>query len=522
MAKKKLLAKKTAHDPKLDAIIKLAIMAVGGQGGGVLSSWIVDLAQRNGYQVQATSVAGVAQRTGATIYYIEMLPATDQQPVFSLAPSPGDVDIVIAAELMEAGRAIMRGFVTADRTTLITSTHRAYATAEKIAPGNAIADTGLVMETARNASATFIAFDMESIANEAETVISAGLFGALAGSGTLPFPEDDYEGTIKTSGRNVEANLKAFRLSCAVAKLPVDAPDASIQSPAAEAKAENLPKGPSKLLHKWQQLNARIQAMPGAVHKITQLGLNKVVDFQDVAYGAEFLDRIDQILLLDTEEDYVLTTTAAKYIANAMAYDDIIWVADIKTRKSRFERISSEVGHGNNQTLHITEYFHPGGREFCSLLPAGIGRAVETRPKLFNALDWLVNRGRRVRSDTIFWFTILYLVSGLRKFRRKLLRHKVEQKHLDSLINEAVSKVETNYELAIEIFKCQRLIKGYSDTHQRGLSKFSRVITGIKLVEDRDDGADWARRLRDAALGDVEGDKLDGVLKTIRTFMKTE
>ncbi|MEM1161566.1 MAG: 2-oxoacid:acceptor oxidoreductase family protein, partial [Pseudomonadota bacterium] len=93
-------------------------MAVGGQGGGVLANWIVDLAERGGYAAQMTSVAGVAQRTGATIYYIEMAPRGSHQPVFALAPSPADVDILIASELMEAGRAVMRGFVTPDRTTL--------------------------------------------------------------------------------------------------------------------------------------------------------------------------------------------------------------------------------------------------------------------------------------------------------------------------------------------------------------------------------------------------------------------
>jgi indolepyruvate ferredoxin oxidoreductase beta subunit len=98
-----------------DGIIKLAIMAVGGQGGGVLTNWIEDCARRNGYFVQATSVAGVAQRTGATIYYIEMAPAGDREPIFSLMPAAGDVDILLAAEMMEAGRAILRGFVTPDR-----------------------------------------------------------------------------------------------------------------------------------------------------------------------------------------------------------------------------------------------------------------------------------------------------------------------------------------------------------------------------------------------------------------------
>ena len=105
----------------LSGIIKLAVLAVGGQGGGVLTGWIEALARANGYVAQATSVAGVAQRTGATVYYVEMAPAGAAVPVFSLSPSAGDVDIMITAEMMEAGRSIIRGFVTPDRTTLITS-----------------------------------------------------------------------------------------------------------------------------------------------------------------------------------------------------------------------------------------------------------------------------------------------------------------------------------------------------------------------------------------------------------------
>lgn len=108
-------------DAATDGVIKLAIMAVGGQGGGVLANWVAALAEKGGYASQMTSVAGVAQRTGATIYYIEMAPRTERAPIFALAPAGGDVDILIASELMEAGRAVMRGFVTPDRTTLILS-----------------------------------------------------------------------------------------------------------------------------------------------------------------------------------------------------------------------------------------------------------------------------------------------------------------------------------------------------------------------------------------------------------------
>src|ERR671927_313875 len=126
--------------------IKIAILAMGGEGGGVLADWIVDLAEHGGYLAQTTSIPGVAQRTGATIYYIELFPkaaaqAAGKEPVLALMPVPGDVDVVLASELMEAGRAIQRGLVTPDRTTLIASTHRVYSIAEKTALGDGRVDT---------------------------------------------------------------------------------------------------------------------------------------------------------------------------------------------------------------------------------------------------------------------------------------------------------------------------------------------------------------------------------------------
>src|SRR5262249_62135742 len=89
--------------------ITIAIFAMGGEGGGVLADWIIDLAEHSGYIAQLTSVPGVAQRTGATNYYLEIFrkPANGgREPVMGLLPMPGDIDVVIASELMEAGRAL--------------------------------------------------------------------------------------------------------------------------------------------------------------------------------------------------------------------------------------------------------------------------------------------------------------------------------------------------------------------------------------------------------------------------------
>src|SRR5260370_58902 len=95
--------------------IAMLIAALGGEGGGVLTDWIVSAAASEGYPVQSTSIPGVAQRTGATTYYIEILPVTfaalgAKRPVLGLTPGGGDGDVVPARERMEGGRGQPAGF----------------------------------------------------------------------------------------------------------------------------------------------------------------------------------------------------------------------------------------------------------------------------------------------------------------------------------------------------------------------------------------------------------------------------
>ncbi|MCC5970070.1 MAG: indolepyruvate oxidoreductase subunit beta family protein [Pararhodobacter sp.] len=505
------------RDARMETIIKLAVMAVGGQGGGVLSGWIEAVARANGYAVQATSVAGVAQRTGATIYYIEMAPMDGGVPIFSLAPAAGDVDILIAAEMMEAGRAILRGFVTPDRTTLIASTHRSLAVSEKMAPGDGIANADEVERAAEVAAQQLIMHDLEAMAVGAGSVISSSLFGALAGSGALPFPRESFEEAIRASGRGVDASLRAFALGYDAARGPVPAP--LTDEPALPA-ALPVPLGPEKLSRDWEALEARATALPEPAREMARAGLRKVVDFQDLAYGHAYLDRLKDVLKLDSAENgFELTTEAAKYIANAMAYDDMIRVADRKTRAARFQRIRAEMGVSEERILRLTEYTHPRAVEVVSLFPARLGRWTEARPRLMGWIDRRVNKGRRLRSDSLRHFLQLYILGGLKRWRLRSLRHAVEVAHLENWLDTALTQAKTDYAHGVEILRLQRLVKGYSDTHARGLSKFGRALEGATLLTGRDDAADWTRRLREAALQDEDGEALDGAIQTIRSFL---
>ncbi len=505
-----------ARAPDLETVrpICIAVLAMGGQGGGVLVDWIVALAERGGYVAQSTSVPGVAQRTGATVYYVEMIEARPdgRAPVLALMPAPGHVDIVIGAELMEAGRAMQRGLVTPERTTLIASSHRSYAVAEKIAPGDGIADSGKVYAAAQAAAKRFIAFDMAALAEEAGSAISAVLFGALAASGTLPFPRAAYEATIRDAGLGVAASLRAFAAgfdaaegAAAPAKpAPVSAPEqklAPIGHPGFDALVERARK-----------------EFPDTAQAMLAAGLRRVVDFQDVDYGSEYLDLVGGFLLFERGGDAALTRAAAKYIAVAMAYDDVIRVADLKTRASRFLRVRAEVAAAPDQLVATTEFMHPRMEEVAGCLPAPLGLWLEARPRLFGALDRLVNKGRRVRTTTLRWFVPLYLLAGLRRFRRSTLRHRREVAHRDAWLAAARAAAASDYALALAMIELRRLVKGYSDTHARGLSKFDKALAAAERLKGRRDAADWVRRLRDAALADEEGKMLDGAIATIATL----
>jgi indolepyruvate ferredoxin oxidoreductase beta subunit len=245
-------------------------------------------------------------------------------------------------------------------------------------------------------------------------------------------------------------------------------------------------------------------------------GLRKVVDFQDLAYGTEYLDRVEALRTRDdAAHGFELTREAAKYIANAMAYDDVIRVADLKTTASRFSRLRGEVGATDEQVLQTTEFMHPRMEEVLGTLPAGLGLWLERREGLVRSLDKVVNRGRRVRTDTLGWFVPLYVLGGLKRWRRGMLRHGREMAHLEAWVGLALPALAANYEAGVEALRNRRLVKGYSDTHARGQAKFDKVMAMVAPLSGRADGAAWIRRLREAALADEEGRTLDGALRTV-------
>lgn len=491
--------------------ITVAILALGGQGGGVLVDWIVDLAQHNGYLAQATSVAGVAQRTGATIYYIELLaqrhvPVSGGRPVLAQMAVPGEIDIVIASELMEAGRAMQRGLVTPDRTTLIASSHRDYATLEKVVPGNGVADAAAVLDAGYKHAQRFLHDDLQALARQHGSALSATLFGALAGSGELPFDDAAFEATVTRAGVGVAASLRAWRAGLDAVRRPVQR----------EAPVDPMATPPRPLPAKaaaWQvePLRARIaHEFPPETHAMLGAGLQRVLEYQDLAYGSEYLDHMADLHAHGlrcggSAQGHAATVEAARWIAVAMAYDDVIRVADLKIRAERTQRVRAEVGAGPDEVVGTVEFFHPRIDEIYSLMPKRLADWINTLPGGRAFLVRRIGGGQRLRSDTLRGHLMLQCLAALRRWRRRSQRHGVEQAHMARWLATVKDLMVNDYALALELIRCRRLVKGYSDTHARGQSKFDRLMRAAVLLEGRPSAAADLTALRTAALADPQG-----------------
>ena len=153
-------------------------------------------------------------------------------------------------------------------------------------------------------------------------------------------------------------------------------------------------------------------------------------------------------------------------------------------------------------------------------MPAKMGEKWEASANRMALLHWLFNKGSRLRTDRLLVFAILNALGGLKRYRLKTRRHTVETAHLENWIKNCKAVSNTDYALAIQLLKNYRLIKGYSDTHMRGLSKFATVMSASKLLKGRKDAAEWMARLRTAALQDEGGLELEGAIQTIKSFSR--
>ena len=503
-------------------IISLAILAMGGEGGGVLADWLVDLAEHNGHWAQTTSVPGVAQRTGATIYYIEMYPQSaspsGQMPVMALSPFPGEVDIVLASELMEAGRALQRGLVDADKTTFIASSHRVYSMTERTAMGDGRVDEAKLLAGAQAAARQFISADFAKMAEETGSLIAPALYGALAASQRLPFSRAQFEASIERSGVGVKTSLKAFAAGLDSA-MQVLHPSAALTTTTTTAAAKPLHAGVGQKLKDLAR--SLEEAFAPSAHEVIASGLTRLADYQDVNYAALYARRLQDLAaalassaLAPALSEEILRE-GARHLALWMSYEDTVRVADLKTRRTRFERVNQEVSLTSSQLIDIHEFMHPRLEEIADTLPAGLGRWLLASPKARALVGHFTQKGRVVQTSSLGGFLLLYGVASLRRIRPVSLRYQTEQHRIDAWWLQAIHLLPAHADLALEVLRGQQLVKGYGDTHARGWRHFEKLMATLPRLHQLPDAANRLSALRKAALADDSGQALDQALQQL-------
>ncbi len=493
--------------------VTMLIAALGGEGGGVLTNWIMAAAADLGLPAQSTSIPGVAQRTGGTTYYLEIYPTPwrelgDKRPVLALAPGISDIDILVSSEFMEAGRCIANGFCTPDRTLLISSTSRFYVINEKMALGDGRFDDARLLDAAEKNSQSRILFDMESVAKESGAMINAVMLGAIAGCGKLPIPAEAFEKAIREEGKAAEANLRGFR-----AGLTAAGTEATALRRATEDKRREKPR------NDLASLEAEIRdRMPKPAQDVLIEGVRRLTRFQDEAYARLYLDRLAAIRELDAQfgGGGNLLRETARHLAVRMSFEDLIRVAQAKIDPARMQRISQELGAKAGEPYHVTEFLKPGIEEMCQVLPPSLARRIIAFSEKRGWLD-SVHVGMYVTTTSVSGYLRFWFLAKLRPLRRFMHRYVEEQAQIETWLGMVARAAKLSPALGIEVAECARLIKGYGSTYKRGEKNFQiieeRVILpalkGQISVQDAIDGIASART---AALLDPEGTGLSKCL----------
>jgi indolepyruvate ferredoxin oxidoreductase beta subunit len=496
--------------------ISLLLCALGGEGGGVLTEWLVETARHGGYPVQATSIPGVAQRTGATTYYLEVFPVPlaelgGKRPVLGLYPVPGRLDALVSSELLETVRQIGLGHASSERTLVLSSWARALTTMEKMQPGDGRRDAQHLLRLVAAHSRTHHVLDMAELTRQAGTVVSAVMLGCIAASGLLPMERADYESVLSRSGSGAQASLRGFALGLAA----VQAQRAPTPSP------DKVPAAPQPATARLPDAIAA-QFTP-VLHEIIALGHARLLDYQGAAYAQHYIERLQQVLQAEREGDpagahgCAVTQETARWLALWMAFDDIVRVADLKSRASRWARVRGEVKAGDGDLLKVYDHFKPGAPEFAALLPSKLAQRVlawDRRRVARGKAPWAL--ALKIGGHSVAGMLALRLLAALKWLRPRGSRFAVEQALIEQWLGAVLAATRQHWQTGFELAQCGRLIKGYGSTNERGKDNLLHIIDQLASggsFASQDARASAIAAARTAALSDDDGRALDQSLR---------
>ena len=231
-------------------------------------------------------------------------------------------------------------------------------------------------------------------------------------------------------------------------------------------------------------------------------GARRLIDYQDVSYAQVYLERLQPFINLDKESR--LTEAVARGLALWMSFEDTIRVADLKIRSTRSQRVNDEIHAGAGQLVSVTEFMKPRIAEIYGTLPVGLARRMQ-RSASVNRLVARYTGSRQIRTSNVGGFVLLYVLAGMRRWRRGTLRFSDEDSRIRAWLADIQAIATKDYDLAVEVAECQKLVRGYGETHERGARHFDLLLAKARELAGSAGAAARIRDLRAAAIADEEG-----------------
>ena len=513
-------------------LIKILVPAVGGQGGGVLTEWLVQAFFKEEFDVQGISLPGLSQRGGSTVYYLEAYPKPEEgkQVIFAQFPVPGEVDIIVAQEFLELGRALELGYGS-DITTIVTSTHRIYSTLEKMPIGSGIYSDENLRKLARAFSSDLIELNALELSKENgmdELAVNAILLGALCASGALPVKKDSYIAAIEEVGVAVKSNLRAFEVGWEyISSNKYQAKDADSAEDWNKFVRERTQKLEGEEREEYLSRVSEIEGKyPQNTWKILAESVFRLKEYQSLKYADRYLSMVDEVFEIDESVKgggFKLTEHYAKNLALLMSYEDGIRVAELKINSERFKRIKENMRLRDDQVFKVVDYLKPDAEEVYGLLPYYLVSPVLsfTRTSLFKKI-WRRKRpltfGQTPTTNSFSGFARLWLLTKIKFMRPQSYRYKKEYALIKKYTESVKIYSKYDYKLGCLAARSAGVVKGYGKVRRRTMDAFYRFIDNIVFPLSEFESTsrknyDITLEIGEEAVKLIGGESVDGIDK---------
>lgn len=488
---------------------RVLIGTVGGQGGGVLSQWLVSGLLKAGWNARSTGLLGLSQRAGTVTYYCEAYPGIATEFVPSMYATPGDVDLVLAQELLELGRILSQGFASEDAS-IVGNSARYLTTREKMPAENGIYDYKIIEKAVRClAPDRHYVFDAQKHAVEAglsPLSSNAVLLGAAVASPAFSLSPATFIEAIKEAENNVDENIRAFELGYrGVRDGTLPRFELAGQTTNSGDLDDQIQRNAEKLTNSRERaayarlVSVNDNLLDGDAESILPEAVYRLIDYQDESYAEDFITRVRTFR--EAIGDYPDTVGAyARHLALWMAYEDIARVAQLKSHPSRFATIRSDFGVGSGPYV-VTDYLVPDMDQILGSLPKNVSRIIHRLgirliPK-FEQLKFPL----RIRSNRFFGYWSMRALASQRKLRRLSHRHYEELEMIQRWEQAVLKWAKVSSPLGHLAADAARVVRGYGRTRRDALDDlWSFLQEGMERLQAIDSGGGDVRCIGAEAL----------------------